>query len=361
LKRRVLWTEQQEEDRLQAEADRVARQAQEEENRQLAAEAERLRNEEDARQANLIAPISGNKKIKFIPYTEPAPRDSITPCPSPYAISKLEAFEFIDLYYFTTEGLAEAAASLRSTADDIFGIEKINSTLALRSIPSSTASRNLIKDEDLTWSQMTMAKNGLLQYAQNADWPKPYLQSLAAFFFKLESHEYRKHTRGEKTLILYQARVRFDWHEAFKHNRFFHIGNINESLLREIADEVLHLTQENRIERMNEVLKTFNAISTDTRSRSARSNRRSSSPSRPTHHRHSRSRSPHRNPPSSSSQDRTGRNHSNSYRQSFRTPDTRSTSLVACAICLGRHRHVIGKCNNATLWSGQPSACLPPQ
>jgi hypothetical protein len=83
-----------------------------------------------------------------------------------------------------------------------------------------------------------MGKTGLLQYAQKADWPKPYLQSLAALFFKLKAHEFRKCTRGQRTLILYQSCIRFEWHEAFKHGHFFDIGNINEQLLREISDEV---------------------------------------------------------------------------------------------------------------------------
>jgi hypothetical protein len=75
---------------------------------------------------------------------------------------------------------------------------------------------------------MTMGKTGLLQYAQKADWPKCYLQSLAALFFKLKAHELRKRTRGPKILILYQACIYFEWHEVFKHGRFFDIGNINE-------------------------------------------------------------------------------------------------------------------------------------
>ncbi|KAF8149508.1 hypothetical protein B0H34DRAFT_635480, partial [Crassisporium funariophilum] len=29
----------------------------------------------------------------------------------------------------------------------------------------------------------------------------------------------------------------------------------------------------------------------------------------------------------------------------------------ACAVCLGRHRHDIGKCVSDTLWDGAPSRC----
>jgi hypothetical protein len=113
-KQQTLWAEQQNHEWLQAEeAEQIVRQAHKEENRCLAAEADRLQNKEDTQQTDPITPISGNKKkIKLIPYANTAPCDSITACPSPYAISKLEAFEFIDLYYFTSEGLEEAAASL---------------------------------------------------------------------------------------------------------------------------------------------------------------------------------------------------------------------------------------------------------
>jgi hypothetical protein len=49
-------------------------------------------------------------------------------------------------------------------------------------------------------------------------------------------------------LILYQSRVCFEWHEAFKHGCFFDISNINEQLLREISDEVQNVAQESGIE-----------------------------------------------------------------------------------------------------------------
>jgi hypothetical protein len=108
---------------------------------------------------------------------------------------------------------------------------------------------------------------------------------------------------------------------------------------------------------MSEIIKSHDTISTDAYPRGPRSNRRSPPPSRPMHHRRSRSRSPnHNQSASSSNHDNTGR-YSRSSDHSFRTPDSKSTSLSACAICLGRHRHIIGKCNNPTIWSGQPSLC----
>jgi hypothetical protein len=52
-------------------------------------------------------------------------------------------------------------------------------------------------------------------------------------------------------LILYQSRVHFKWHEAFKHGHFFDIGNINEQLLQEISDEVQNVAQESSIEHVS--------------------------------------------------------------------------------------------------------------
>jgi hypothetical protein len=47
---------------------------------------------------------------------------------------------------------------------------------------------------------MTMGKTGLLQYAQKADWPKRYLQSLAALFFKLEAMSFANAPGAQKSL-----------------------------------------------------------------------------------------------------------------------------------------------------------------
>lgn len=42
--------------------------------------------------------------------------------------------------------------------------------------------------------------------------------------------------------------------------------------------------------------------------------------------------------------------------QSFR-PGASSSSHSACAVCLGRHQHLVAKCNSETLWDDQRAWC----
>jgi hypothetical protein len=82
--------------------------------------------------------------------------DRIAILPSPFAIKKLDEFSYIELFYFSPEGCAGAADQQRSVAEDGFVLARTDNALALRPISLFKASRNVIKDVDLTWRQMEM-------------------------------------------------------------------------------------------------------------------------------------------------------------------------------------------------------------
>jgi hypothetical protein len=88
-----------------------------------------------------------------------------------------------------------------------------------------------MKDNNLTWRQMTMAKNSILQHMTKAKWPNEHVEALANFFVSLDLHEMRLQPNGEEILLLYQARVRREWHDALKHNDGFNITIINDVLM----------------------------------------------------------------------------------------------------------------------------------
>ena len=88
--------------------------------------------------------------------------DFITPWPATYALNKLESFKYIELWYFTQEGCLDALENHCFQTED---------TLALKQLSAVKASRNAIKDADLTWQQMTMGRICFLQHASAANWP----------------------------------------------------------------------------------------------------------------------------------------------------------------------------------------------
>jgi hypothetical protein len=110
--------------------------------------------------------------------------------------------------------------------------------MSLKPIASFKASRNALRDIDLTWRQMTMGKNGMLHQMTATGWTQAHINSLAHFFAGLDLNTYRNRANGEQILLTYQARVRREWHDALKRDQAFDISILNETLLRSIADEI---------------------------------------------------------------------------------------------------------------------------
>ncbi|KAG6376622.1 hypothetical protein JVT61DRAFT_1605 [Boletus reticuloceps] len=110
------WNHQQEEERQVEE-----REQQEERNRQ---EDQRCLDEADAEKERKEAE---KKKPKINDFDADLPPPSvIVPRPSQYAIQKLTSFEFVEMWYFSPEGCAEATRHHRSQADDAFGLAASN-------------------------------------------------------------------------------------------------------------------------------------------------------------------------------------------------------------------------------------------
>jgi len=126
--------------------------------------------------------------------------DHIMPQPSKFAIGKLKSFNFVELWYFTDEGCTKAQDSSRAQSDDAYGLMRVDNLVALKLVASFKASQNVIQDADLTWRQMNVSKNTMLQYMDLCSWLQKHVQSFTHFYFNIE------------LLIMYQAKVRRQWH-----------------------------------------------------------------------------------------------------------------------------------------------------
>ncbi|KAK7006883.1 hypothetical protein R3P38DRAFT_3325909 [Favolaschia claudopus] len=113
---------------------------------------------------------------------------SLLPRPSQFAKKKVANYDFVDLWYFTYAGCVDAAKSNRGvTSEDTYGITGSDDMLALAPVSLSKPSDKVM---------------------EAAKWPKEYIMALAQFFFHIDSHPMRHEKHGEKTLLLFQARVR---------------------------------------------------------------------------------------------------------------------------------------------------------
>ncbi|KAJ7076770.1 hypothetical protein B0H15DRAFT_790221 [Mycena belliarum] len=166
--------------------------------------------------------------------------DSIAPRPSSFALRKLERFEYVELWYFTREGCTDAAASAASKTinEDALALAKLDDFVGLRPAASFSASKNVVKDNDLSWEQLLFAKNSMLEHMAALSWPDKHVSSLADFWYSLETHPSRSLLHGDRIVLTYQAEVRIEWHERLKRNKGFNIAFINDNLMRRASDKI---------------------------------------------------------------------------------------------------------------------------
>ncbi|KAG1809128.1 uncharacterized protein BJ212DRAFT_1302695 [Suillus subaureus] len=127
--------------------------------------------------------------------------DVLIPCPSQYALQKIKSMEYVELWYFSPEGCQEAADSSRSTAEDSFGLVKVDGYVAFKPIAAFKASHKALQDHDLPWHQFDMAKTSFLVHINKCGWLDKHQQALALFFTLITNHEHRIRPRGKKTLL----------------------------------------------------------------------------------------------------------------------------------------------------------------
>lgn len=226
--RKVEWNRQvREEEEAEAEARRAREEAEKAEREERRQEEEADKREREKKKPKLKEFVA-NKPVK----------DTSQLRPSRYAIHKLEEREYIELQYFTLEGCTEAAKFDRTVAQDAFTFAKSEDTLILKPMASYKPSSKVIPDKDLTWRQMSIARASLLHYMSKTGWPDQHVVSLAEFYLNLESHPTRLEANGDAILLMYQAQVRREWHEALRSTSdelAFDISIINKKRVEAIA------------------------------------------------------------------------------------------------------------------------------
>lgn len=208
--------------------------AQEQEDQQRAQRELELENEKQE---------SEKKKPRMNDFDEnTSVNDFIGPRPSAYALRRLAEFEYAELWYFTQEGCADAMHQ-QTQSEDTFGLTKVDDMVSFRPVSALKASKSVVQDVDLSWRQMEIAKTTLIQHITKCGWAQKAVTTLAQFFMNLEVHHFRQRAYGEHALLIYQARVRRNWHDQLKLGKGFNIAIINETLLQAIHREIVDKKQ----------------------------------------------------------------------------------------------------------------------
>jgi hypothetical protein len=78
--------------------------------------------------------------------------ESTAPRPAPYALSKINNLEYIELDYFAARGCREAFADTsKSVSHDTLAFTQIEDTIAIRPLAALRPSRHIGNYEDLSW------------------------------------------------------------------------------------------------------------------------------------------------------------------------------------------------------------------
>jgi len=161
--------------------------------------------------------------------------------PADYAIKRLSNKKHVPLWYFTREGLREAAQSVRrADKNETLAItQAAEGNMMVHAANSLTASKNAKLDHCLTYAEYMFAKNHFLMAVENAKWGNEALDTFNWFFHNLDNHQlWEEGDRSELALLHYASRVRLDWHDKLVLGKAYNIGIINEELLAKVAHEL---------------------------------------------------------------------------------------------------------------------------
>jgi hypothetical protein len=181
----------------------------------------------------------------------------IAPRPAQYALRRIEDFDYVELWYLTPEGCSDATQLQLTQSDDTFGFTKVDDVVALKSFSSLKASKNVVPDAELSFRQMSMAKNAFIPLMSKYQWPEKAINATAQFFTQLELHPLRQREFGERALITYQSRVRREWHDQLKLGSAFNLGILNEDLVQSIYRELLDKAQLRSLNEVSPLIVSF--------------------------------------------------------------------------------------------------------
>jgi len=164
----------------------------------------------------------------------------IIPRPSAFALNRLDKLDYVELDYFTTRGCKNAHAEHELTTNhNTYGLTSLGESLALQPLSSLKPSKNIRRDEDLSWDEMVMAKNNMLHFMSVSKlWPPAHMECIAKFYYALETHPVRQTRHGNRVVTAYAGRARRQWFDALKRNDGFNLAKIDHGLMANITDEI---------------------------------------------------------------------------------------------------------------------------
>ncbi|KAI6139956.1 hypothetical protein BKA82DRAFT_29946 [Pisolithus tinctorius] len=162
---------------------------------------------------------------------------------APITTCKLCKGDYCELYFFTNKGLKDVELTPQSTDDDAMALLQLGDGLhSFVPIAATHAKGNITRDKDLSWEEFTKAAHCLVSAMKDNDWPKGQTHSHVRFWLALENHPWRHGSCNisKKALLEYQASIHCRWHNTLSTPQSFNIALINNMLLTQIQDKLVH-------------------------------------------------------------------------------------------------------------------------
>ncbi|KAG1901002.1 uncharacterized protein F5891DRAFT_979891 [Suillus fuscotomentosus] len=194
---------------------------------------EAARKEEQKKNKSKFIPV-GNSKVPSIPVV----------IPSHYAVRKLKAGEYCELYYFTNKGLKDAKKSLLSTESP--GLMLTTNTDGLQTWINADEMRDpkavITKDKNLSWEHFNEATPCMITAMKQHEWPEDRINMHIQFWTALQNHRWRHtfNTLKQRALLLYQSQQRRLWHFTAGGPFGWSIAELNQDLIMEAGEEIFN-------------------------------------------------------------------------------------------------------------------------
>ena len=179
-------------------------------------------------------------KNKFAPIPDRPLPPTVLLLPSQHALNKLCKGEYIPLHFFTNKGICEAEDD-SSGDDDLLTLVQTDKGPTFQSAASAKAKKQKARDEHLSWEEFSQANYCMVRAMTQQEWPEERVNMDHDFWITFETHAWRHDTSKyrKRALLLYQGRVRRDWHKTLGTSAAFRLLPLNEAWLNELHQELL--------------------------------------------------------------------------------------------------------------------------
>jgi len=178
--------------------------------------------------------------------------------PAKYTLKHMENVTYVELFYFTNKGIADAEEVATAPSNELFvWKQQDNGTPSL--VEASTAKRGLkmdvLPDEKLSWEQFFKATLCMIQFMKCYHWLQDRIDMFCSFFLGIQSHHWRTslHPLCKKSLLFYQVKQWHLWHHTIGSNFSFTLAEIEEEVLRNIRDKLMQTSFSTEFNKMQSV------------------------------------------------------------------------------------------------------------